>query len=178
MWVPTLLELIQGVHDSLPTGLVFSAFMLSMSAGGMLFTLLNPVIPGGSKTICSALYLLSTVAMAVPIYHFEFWIVFFSFLLLESMLGMFNSCGATLRSIYYPEQIQSSIMSIFRFPLNLLVVVGTILTNNSKSREDMQRVYVFVASMHLIAFLLQISLNFIPIPPHHSEEKTHKKKNL
>jgi MFS transporter, MFS domain-containing protein family, molybdate-anion transporter len=171
MWVPTLLELIQGVHDSLPTGLVFSAFMLSMSAGGMLFTLLNPVIPGGSKTICSAVYLLSALAMAVPISHFEFWIVFISFLLLESMLGMFNSCGATLRSIYYPEQMQSSIMSIFRLPLNLLVVIGTVLTNNSKSRSDMQQVYFYVAGMHLIAFLLQISLNFFPVPRHLLAEK-------
>lgn len=171
MWVPTLLELIEGVHDTLPTGLVFSAFMLSMSAGGMLFTLLNPLVPGGSTTICSAVYILSALAMYVPIYHFEFWIVFIAFLLLESMLGMFNSCGATLRSIYYPEQIQSSIMSIFRFPLNLLVVIGTLLTNNSKDRQGIQLVYYYVVSMHLIAFALQLCLTFCPIPKQHKQTK-------
>lgn len=158
MWVPTLLELINGVHDFLPTGLVFSAFMLSMSAGGMLFTLLNPIIPGGSITICSFVYIISAFAMFIPIIYFEFWIVFIAFLILEGMLGMFNSCGATLRSIYYPEHIQSSIMSIFRFPLNLLVVIGTLLTNNSKTKYDLQQVYYFVVTMHLIAFLLQLYL--------------------
>lgn len=162
MWVPTLLQLIEGVHDTLPTGLVFSAFMLSMSAGGLLFTLLNPIIPGGSTIICSFVYILSALAMYVPIYHFEFWIVFISFLLLESMLGMFNSCGATLRSIYYPEHIQSSIMSIFRFPLNILVVFGTLLTNNASNRSEIQQVYHYVAMMHLVAFLLQICLIFCP----------------
>lgn len=164
MWVPTLLQLIEGVHDTLPTGLVFSAFMLSMSAGGLLYTLLHPIIPGGSTTICSLVYILSAMAMYAPIYHFEFWIVFTSFLILESMLGMFNSCGATLRSIYYPEHIQSSIMSIFRFPLNILVVIGTLLTNNASNRYEIQQVYHYVVVMHFIAFLLQLCLNFCPKP--------------
>jgi hypothetical protein len=30
---------------------------------------------------------------------------------------------------YYPEEFQSSIMSVFRLPLNLLVVMGTRLTD-------------------------------------------------
>jgi predicted MFS family arabinose efflux permease len=145
--------------------------MLSMSAGGMLFTLLHPLIPGGSTTICSAVYLLSALAMYVPIVHFEFWIVFIAFLLLESMLGMFNSCGATLRSIFYPEQMQSSIMSIFRFPLNLLVVIGTLLTNNSKDREGIQLVYYYVMAMHLIAFILQLCLMFCPQPSHLQQQQ-------
>ena len=35
--------------DSLPTGLVFSSFMLSMTFGGMLFSLLLPIFPGGAE---------------------------------------------------------------------------------------------------------------------------------
>lgn len=162
MWVPTLLELIQGVHesDSLPTGLVFSSFMLSMSAGGLLFSLLHHYVPGGSLTLCLLVYFLSAVSMTIPIYSFEFWIVFISFLFLEGLLGIFNSCGATLRSIYYPENVQSSVMSIFRFPLNALVVIGTLLTNNAKNRQEIQQVYYFVVGMHLLAFLFQFGLIF------------------
>ena len=44
MWVPSLLAVNPG-SEALPTGLVFSAFMLSMTLGGMLFGLLLPVFP-------------------------------------------------------------------------------------------------------------------------------------
>lgn len=178
MWVPTMLELIQGVHDTLPTGLVFSAFMLSMSAGGLLFTILNPLILGGSNTLCSIVYIISAISMFMPIYHFEFWTVLISFLFLEGMLGVFNSCGATLRSIYYPEKIQSSIMSIFRFPLNILVVIGTLLTNNSKNRQEIQQVYYVVVLMHLIAFIFQISLIFCKIPNNNNTQNINETNQL
>lgn len=71
--------------------------------------------------------------MLVPIYYFDFWPIFVSFLVLETALGVFNSCAGTLRSQYYPEAMQSSIMSVFRLPLNLLVVVGTRLSANAST---------------------------------------------
>jgi hypothetical protein len=45
MWVPTLMD-VNG-SDPVPTGLVFCTFMLSMTFGGLLFSLLLPVFPGG-----------------------------------------------------------------------------------------------------------------------------------
>ena len=54
MWVPSLIK-VNGT-TSLPTGLVFSSFMLAMTFGGMLFSLLLPVFPGGAEgdvmTLC------------------------------------------------------------------------------------------------------------------------------
>lgn len=47
MWVPSLIK-VNGTQ-SLPTGLVFSSFMLAMTFGGMLFGLLLPVFPGGAE---------------------------------------------------------------------------------------------------------------------------------
>ena len=43
-------------------------------------------------------YAVSAGAMLVPVFYFDFWSVLLSFLVLEAMVGMFNSCGATLRS--------------------------------------------------------------------------------
>jgi hypothetical protein len=80
------------------------------------------------------------------------------------MLGMFGSCGGTLRSIYYPEGMQSSIMSIFRLPLNLLVVIGTLLTNNANNVTELKQVYLVVAGMHVTAFVFQVCVVFFPIP--------------
>jgi MFS family permease len=118
MWVPALMNVYEGV---LPTGLVFSCFMLAMTLGGMLFGLLLPIFPGGAEGLTIIVYILAAISMAIPVFKFEFWWIFSSFLVLELCVGMFNSCGAILRSKYYPEDQQSSIMSVLRLPLNLLV---------------------------------------------------------
>ena len=102
--------------------------------------------------------MVAAIAMLVPVFIFEFWWVFSSFLVLEAMVGMFNSCGATLRSRYYPENLQSSIMSVFRLPLNLLVVVGTKLTDKADDIPSLQMVFGVLAAMHLVAMVLQIAL--------------------
>jgi MFS transporter, MFS domain-containing protein family, molybdate-anion transporter len=163
MWVPSMLQLMPA-GASLPTGLVFACFMLSMTLGGMIFALVLPVFPGGCLSLTALVFAISAAAMAVPVYCFDFWWVFTSFLVLECMLGMFGSCGGTLRSIYYPEGMQSSIMSIFRLPLNLLVVVGTLLTDNASNVMELQEVYVVVAGMHLTALVFQVCVVFFPIP--------------
>lgn len=172
MWVPSMIDLMDG--GALPTGLVFSAFMLSMTAGGMLFGLLLPIFPGGAVSLCALVFAVSAAAMAVPVFCFEFWWAFSAFLVLEGMLGMFNSCGATLRSIYFPEGLQSSIMSIFRLPLNLLVVVGTLLTNNANNTDALRMVFCVVVGMHFIAFLLAVCIPLFAIPPSTDREKVKK----
>ena len=96
--------------------------------------------------------------MIIPIIKFEFYHLLISFLVLEAMVGMFNSSGATLRSKYYPETMQSSIMSVFRVPLNLLVVLGTKLTDNASDKDSLKFVFGVVVIMLIIAIILQICL--------------------
>jgi hypothetical protein len=96
--------------------------------------------------------------MAVPVFKFEFWWVLSSFLVLEAMVGMFNSCGATLRSKYFPEAMQSSIMTVFRLPLNVLVVLGTRLTDKAGDIPSLQYVFFVVVGMHVVASVLQVGL--------------------
>ena len=160
MWVPSLLaaNTASGTSSSLPTGLVFSAFMLAMTLGGMLFGLILPYFPGGAEGLCLFVYLTAAVSMLIPCFVFDFWSILIAFLILESMLGMFNSCGATLRSQYYPEQIQSTVMSVFRLPLNLLVVCGTLLTNQARDVPQLQQVFGVVVGMFVVASLLQVML--------------------
>lgn len=170
MWVPSMLQLLLP-DGQLPTGLVFSCFMLSMTLGGMLFALILPYFPGGVLSLAAVVYFVAATSMAVPVYKFEFWWVFISFLVLECLLGMFGSCGGTLRSIYYPEGMQSSIMSMFRLPLNILVVVGTVLANNANSVEELQQVYKVVVGMLMAAFGLQLCVMYLPVPETVSSNK-------
>ncbi len=162
MWVPSLLSAGDGV---LPTGLIFSCFMLSMTIGGIVLSLILTKFSVDAETMCVFVYIVSAITMIVPVFTIEFWPVFISFLVLEGMLGMFNSCGGQLRSQYYPDHLQSSIMSVFRLPLNLLVVIGTKLSERASSDiPSLQNVFGVVAGMHVVALILQLLLWFKVFP--------------
>lgn len=169
MWVPSLLSAGDGV---LPTGLIFSCFMISMTIGGIVFSLALSYLPVDAEFLCVLVYIISAASMLVPVFTFQFWPVFVSFIILECMLGMFNSCGAQLRSRYYPDNLQSSIMSVFRLPLNLLVVLGTKLSERaSLDVPALQRVFGVVACMHMTALILQMLLYFKCVAPAGSSTK-------
>ena len=151
MWVPSLIAANNG---PIPTGIIFSCFMLAMTIGGVVFSLILSRYNDATETLCVFVYVMSATAMLIPAFNFDFWPVFICFLVLEAMLGMFNSCGAQLRSKYYPDNLQSSIMSVFRVPLNILVVIGTRLSEQANDTPSLQRVFIVVAAMHIIAFAL------------------------
>jgi len=158
MWVPNM-QLVAG-SKAIPTGLIFSCFMLSMTLGGTLSGILLDAMPMGAGGVCLLVYLLGAVSMTVPILTYEFWPVFISFLVLEFSLGIFNAGGGTLRSKYYPDALQSSIMNVFRIPLNMLVVLGTKLTSYAGADVEMlQKVFGVVVCMHLAAFGFQLKLS-------------------
>ncbi len=123
-----------------------------------MFSLLLPIFPGGVEALCVGIYFTAAVSMSVAMISFDFWHLFLSFLVLEGMVGMFNSCGAILRSKYYPDGQHSSIMSVFRLPLNLLVVVGTKITDNGNSVSQLQFSFFVVFLMHVTAMCLQLAL--------------------
>ena len=69
MWVPTLLSL--SPPGGVPTGVVFSAMMTSITIGGIMFTPLNDLCAKASKEFsmelsASLIYGLASISMAVP----------------------------------------------------------------------------------------------------------------
>jgi hypothetical protein len=57
--------------------------------------------------------------------------------------------------------MHSSIMSVFRLPLNILVVIGTKLTDKAANPASLQAVFRVLFGMHGLAFLLQVALLLI-----------------
>lgn len=125
MWVPTMLRILG--DSPLPTGLVFSSFMVCITAGGLIFGI---VLRYTSVEKCIILILvLQMGALVIPVFFQSLVPVFLSFLLYETGVGMYFPCGGMMRSKVIPDALQSSIMNIFRVPLNVLVVTGTYLTD-------------------------------------------------
>ncbi len=148
----------------LPTGLVFSSFMLAMSIGGIVSDILLSLFSSSETTvsiISIATYLIAALSMYTAAVSTHFWYIFLSFLVLEAMVGMFSAVSGNLRSIVYPQQFQASIMSIFRIPLNFLVVIGTNLADSASaaasSNGHLSYSFVFfvLLSLHLGAAALQ-----------------------
>jgi hypothetical protein len=121
MWVPTLQSVVP--LGNLPTGLVFSCFMVCVTIGGALSAALlrHTTVEAASLIVFG----LSALSVVLPILRNDFATILASFLILETCVGAFYASSGLLRSKYLPDALQSSVMNIFRLPLNILVVVGT-----------------------------------------------------
>jgi len=165
MWVPTLLSL--EPPGGVPTGCVFSAMMMAITIGGMLYPPVQSLISSvlGSKTsapeVCaSAIYGLAALSMAVPAFRLKegsdsiFQHILVSFMIVECCVGLFMPVAGTLRSKYVPDALQGAILNIFRLPLNAVVVSGTYATDVM----EFTLVYKIVSGLFLAAALIQASM--------------------
>lgn len=166
MWVPTLLS--QDPPGGVPTGCVFSALMMAITIGGVLFPPLHSAVTFvSSKNVASELsasliYFVAAASMAVPpacmtglLKHDDcFTIIVASFLVMECCVGLFMPVAGTLRSKYVPDSQQGAILNIFRLPLNAIVVAGTYATDVLEAST----VFALVSGFLYLAAMLQGSL--------------------
>merc|ERR1719350_2073267 len=86
------------------------------------------------------------------------YICFVSFLLIEMSLGMYFPSIGTLRSSLVPGSHRSTIINLFRIPLNLLTV-ATLLAIKSGVVEDRQVVFgitsVFLTGACLVTYSIK-----------------------
>jgi hypothetical protein len=164
MWVPTMLSM--DPPGGLPTGCVFSAMMMAITIGGMIYPPLQSffsrffVSKERAPEFCASfIYFLAAVSMAVPATCLSggssvkgtFGFVVVSFMVVECCVGLFMPVAGTLRSKYVPDALQGAILNIFRLPLNAVVVAGTYATDIFEA----PLVFSLVSGCFLAAALLQ-----------------------
>ncbi|CAM9200633.1 unnamed protein product [Chrysoparadoxa australica] len=147
MWVPMMLKV--APDGILPTGLVFSSFMVCVTLGGIVFSIMLRYVEVevGSFLV----FVVAAMAMAVPIFMQDFYAVLGSFLAIETCVGAFYACSGLMRSKYLPDALQSSIMNLFRLPLNVFVVVGTRMSESASP----EMVFTAVSVWFAVAAILQ-----------------------
>lgn len=166
MWVPTLLSM--NPPGGVPTGCVFSALMMAITIGGIVFQPLEHFF--GTKITTKAkaaessavfAYIMASLSMAVPaicLCCVEMSICFdrilISFIVIEFCVGLSSPIAGMLRSKYVPDAYQGAVMNIFRLPLNAVVVSGTYATEIMPH----YKVYAIVSGLFLVAAALQASL--------------------
>lgn len=126
MWVPTLLSVL---GEFPPTGLVFASLMCCISLGGLLFSPSLLLRKFSAQGVGTMTFLVSAVALSIPVFRHDLYSVIAAFLVFETCVGIFFPCMGLLRSKVIPDEVQGTVMNIFRVPLNMLVVTGTYLTD-------------------------------------------------
>jgi predicted MFS family arabinose efflux permease len=127
LWVPALQSLVG--PDAMPTGVIFSCFMACVSSGGMLFDLLSTRFKYDPIEMGLSLFALASASMLLSATTSSFPVVLMSFLALEVCVGMFFPVAGSLRSVIFPDTAHATLMTLFRIPLNAIVVVGTMLAD-------------------------------------------------
>merc|ERR1712032_150606 len=152
MWVPTMLSALKG--GGLPNGLVFASMMTCISLGGLLFSpsMLLSIAP--AEYVGVGCFVVGAFALLVPVFFDSVVAILGAFLVFETCVGIFQPCGGVLRSKVIPDELQGSVMNMFRIPLNSLVVVGTLLTDYYPARF----VFGIIVIWMFIGAILQVAV--------------------
>ncbi|KAJ3208746.1 Molybdate-anion transporter [Entophlyctis luteolus] len=146
MWGVSLETISAKNETAVPYGIVFAAFMVSTMLGSCIFTafregcprlglkkvepegiLLLSLILGASSFIGIILFGVSVSdcenILLITIQKHVEMLLFASFNLFEFSVGLYFPAIGTVRSMYIPEKVRSSVLNVFRIPLNLIVVI-------------------------------------------------------
>ncbi|KAI9137634.1 hypothetical protein BKA69DRAFT_1032393 [Paraphysoderma sedebokerense] len=130
LWSPVLEKAAK--TSNLPFGLIFSTFMLAIMTGSMLYEILIArqwSHAGILRIACTIASLSFIICILIPATSNPHTFNFF-FTLFELSVGLYYPSLSTIRSSILPEQIRSTLLNIFRVPLNLIVVVMLINIDN------------------------------------------------
>ena len=116
-------------EPEVPHGLVFSLFMACKMAGSQLFALVGNRVP--IQRTLRLVFIGSAVAFAVPLLASDgYGAALFSFCAFEFGLGLYWPAMAVARAELVPNHLRATMTSVFRVPLNVLVMACLAFAGN------------------------------------------------
>lgn len=124
VWTPAL----QGAHAAsgkggeIPHGTIFATFMAVTMIGSSLFSILEQrfrIQHIMTVTLCAG-----TIAFLAVEVDSSPSVVYTAFLFFELVCGVYFPGMSTMRAPFLPEESRSSLLTFFRIPLNIIVVVA------------------------------------------------------
>ena len=121
VWTPALQ---QSKHTTaeIPHGTIFSTFMAATMMGSSLFAVAGRYVK--VEAVMRSVFAVGTMAFWAAYYADSLPILYAAFVVFEVLCGVYFPAMATLRSPYIPEESRSALLSFFRVPLNVIVVVA------------------------------------------------------
>ncbi|ORX49943.1 DUF791-domain-containing protein [Piromyces finnis] len=138
-----------GHKDELPFGLIFAGFMICIMIGSRIFNILMQN-EWNVITISLPIFLLGTISMLLPIITMNEHILYWAFALFETCCGVFFPTLGCIKSQIIPEEVRSSVMNLFRVPMNAIVVI-VILFISALNQESQ---FIICAVLCALSFTL------------------------
>eukprot|EP00656_Telonema_subtile_P035130 TRINITY_DN39124_c0_g2_i1.p1 TRINITY_DN39124_c0_g2~~TRINITY_DN39124_c0_g2_i1.p1 ORF type:complete len:473 (+),score=78.07 TRINITY_DN39124_c0_g2_i1:157-1575(+) len=128
-WTPQFQQ-VQGVDKAeLPLGEIFACFMGALMLGSVLYKqMLKDSVSG--RGAGGYVFLAAAICFVSAANSQSFSVTFISFVGFEVCCGLYFPMVGTIRSQQLPEESRAAVMSLFRLPMNM-VVVGVLLWSSS-----------------------------------------------
>ncbi|KAK1221545.1 hypothetical protein PQX77_015664 [Marasmius sp. AFHP31] len=176
LWVPSLQEAASS-STQLPLGYIFSAFMVSMMLGSLIYTVIvshlspptekslptpSPSAETGDNSLTlhaklsSSVCAVSALAIAASVSSSDEKVRFWAFCTFEACVGMYYPVQGMLRGTLISNEHRATLSALFRVPLNIFVVVS-LLTGVSSAR------YAVLSATSLMLAVASIMTGFVVV---------------
>ena len=124
LW-PEMLQGTVGAGVPIQFGYVFSGLMMSVMLGSTLYKKYTTLPQANNVVACAVMLGIATLALTLPLVLVEgqFTAMLGAFLLFEMTAGGYHPCMGAMRTRLVPSDVSASMITLFRVPQNLLVVV-------------------------------------------------------
>ena len=130
--------------SAVPHGLVFSLFMACKMAGSQLYMIIGDRVPAAA--ILRAVFLGSTVVFAAPLLIESYSFTLLCFCAFEFGLGLYWPAMAVMRAELVPNYLRATMTSVFRVPLNVLVMGCLAFAGNASEPSFLTMCVVMMGS--------------------------------
>lgn len=121
VWTPAL-QMARQSKSEIPHGVIFATFMAATMMGSSIFAVASKYLQ--VDLIMRNVFMFGFVAFVAPLVTDSIFVAYTSFVIFEVLCGIYFPAMATLRVPYIPEQSRSTLLTFFRVPLNIVVVVA------------------------------------------------------
>lgn len=121
LWTPALAG---DPAYSLRHGVAFAAFMAAFVSGGQLFRILHTQLKWPSNRLCLLTLLLGATTLSASSLVLDAKpLTYGLFICFEVACGLFHPAFSALRAERLPDDLRTSLMVLFRVPMNLFVII-------------------------------------------------------
>lgn len=156
VWTPAL-QTAGGQTSEIPHGTIFSTFMACTMIGSNLFTLVSRFIR--VEELMRVVFILGAGVFIAATFRQHVQVTYICFLAFELLCGIYFPGMATARAPYIPEESRSALLTFFRIPLNIIVVIALYEDMDVKSVFSLCAVLMSVAaaSIHCLIIITRRS---------------------
>ena len=119
--------------SAVPHGMVFSLFMACKMAGSLLFALVGDRVP--ANYTLRFVFIGGAVAFLIPLVSGSYTVALLAFCSFEFGLGLYWPAMAVMRAELVPNHFRATMTSVFRVPLNVLVMACLAFSGHAGEEE-------------------------------------------